>query len=461
MKLKLLAASFIIGLSVVTYKAVTYDPVPSIIEALREGKTVTLDSGVVYNFTDYKNIPVTGEFNLNGATIKADSMLQTAFNDNQYLFLLDGGTIHSGQIIGASGRNYAIKTGYFGAIQVMTKGSIKNMKFKHCDKWAIRIFGDRWSNNDTSFIISCSFDSIPRDGSGYGVWNQYGVVVIDSCKFNYLRHAFDAGSEANRTFITNSEFRNCFYIPIHQHRYIGDSVGIGLTVKHCKFYDTYMPFDIGVPFSGQNVIDSNDFAGGWIGKIGRDTIPIGTNRMNGKGMIAAPNITGKSVYQTGEKMTLRIERAGEWNNGVKSKQTTTTFAYPMVRVYSAHVGGLSDTMTVVALGSGNYTSFRVIAMCDIEVWSGEKKIASYPKGKLYDYRFLYYPDTVRIRFMGKAIGVDRSTFNVADGFRSLRIRTENGTVHLDNFLQSGFYDTFEEGVKVKIRYFDGWVEVGR
>ena len=461
MKLKILAASFVIGLSVVTYKVATYNPVMEIVDQLRAGKPVTLDSGKVYDFTGFKDIPVTAPFNLNYATIKCDSMLQIGFNDNHYLFQVSSGSILNGTIQGASGRNYAIKEGYFGAVQVVTKCKIKDVKFKNCDKWAIRVHGDRWSNLDTTYITNCTFDSIPRDGSGYGTWNQYGVVVMDSCKFNYLRHAFDAGSEANSTFIYNSEFRNCFYIPIHQHRYIGDSVGIGLTVKHCKFYDTYMPFDIGVPFSGQNTIDSNYFAGSWIGKTGRDTIPIGTNSMNGKGLIQPPNIIGKTIYQAGEKMTLRVNETAEWNNGVVSKQTTTTFAFPMVRVYSAHVGGLSDTITVVALGSGNYTSFRVMAHCPVEVWSGEKRIASYPKGKLYDYRFLYYPDTVRIRLMGKAIGVDRSTFNVADGFRSLRIRTELGTAHLDNFLQSGFYDTFEEGVKVKIRYFEGYVEVWR
>lgn len=461
MKLKILAASFIIGLSVVTYKALTYDPVPSIIESLRDGNPVTLDSGVVYNFTGYKNLPVTSEFNLNGATIKADSMLQAEFNDNQYLFLLDGGYIHSGAIIGASGKVYNAKAGYFGAIQVMTGGKIRAVNFKNCDKWAIRVFGDRWSHNDTTFITSCVFDSIPRDGSGYGTWNQHGVVIVDSCKFNFLRHAFDCGSEGNLTVIQNCEFRNCFYIPIHQHRYVGDSVGVGLTVRNCKFYDTYMPLDIGLPFKGMNRIDSNYFAGNYIGRMGRDTIPIGTNYMNGKGMAPAPEIIGRNSYRVGEKMSLKIDKTGFWNNGVTNRQTTTTFNYPMVKVYSVHTGGIADTMTVICSDTGSYTSMRVLATCDIEFWSGDKVIGVVKKGKAYDYKFYYFKADVKIKIKGNLIGVDRATFNVADGYRALRVRTNVGVLHLDNLCYNGWYDTYEFGLKTKVKQVGEWVEVGK
>lgn len=377
--------------------------------------------------------------------------------------LEDGEILQNDTIIGTSGRVYNQTGGkYFGAVYVKKTAIIRNVTFKNCDKWAIKVQGDRSTLFDTTYIINCAFDSIAAEGYGYGVWNQYGTVIIDSCRFNFLRHAFDCGSEGNMTIIQNSIFRNCFYIPIHQHRYVGDSVGVGLTVRNCQFYDTYMPFDIGVPFKGVNRIDSNYFLGNWIGKMGRDTIPIGSNFMNGKGMIPAPEITAsKTSYRVGEKMTLKIGTTGYWSNGVTNRQTTTTFNFPMVRVYSAHTGGIADTITVVCSDTGTYTSLRVLSNCDFEFWSGDKLVQSVKKGKALDYKFYYFKADVHIRIKGTLIGVDRATFNVADGYRALRVRTSVGAIHIDNLCKNTYYDTYEFSLKTKVRQVGEWVEVGR
>ena len=345
---------------------------------------------------------------LQGQTITADSAVE--FMDT----LEDGDVLQNGTIRGVSGRVYNGTGKYFGAIYVKVGATIKNIRFVNCDKWAVKIQGDRTRLTDTTYIINCTFDSVACEGYGYGVWNQYGTVIIDFCKFNFLRHAFDCGSEGNLTVIQNCEFRNCFYIPIHQHRYVGDSVGVGLTVRNCKFYDTYMPLDIGLPFKGMNRIDSNYFAGNYIGRMGRDTIPIGTNYMNGKGMISAPEIIGRNSYKVGEKMSLKIDKTGFWNNGVTNRQTTTTFNYPMVKVYSVHTGGIADTMTVICSDTGSYTSMRVLATCDIEFWSGDKVIGVVKKGKAYDYKFYYFKADVKIKIKGNLIGVDRAGCSVVE-----------------------------------------------
>lgn len=437
-----------------------WQDIENIIISLKNGEPVKLDP-IVYDFTGYRDIEVNGLLDMNGATIICNQMLQDYFNDNHYLFLLND-TIKNGFIIGPSGRNYSNLEGWFNGIQVMKKGVIENMNFKNCDKMAIRVLGDRWSNTDTTMIINCTFDSIPRDGAGYGIWNHGGVVYIINCKFNYLRHAFDAGSEANKTTILNSEFRNCFYIPIHQHRYIGDSVGIGLTVKGCKFYDTYLPIDIGVPFSGQNLIDSNFFAGNIIGKTGTETIPIGNNFMNGIGMIPAPNIQGRKSYQVGEKTSLGIGSVGYWNNGIMAKEWVTSSTIPSVKVVSVHVGGLSDTMTVTFAGSGSYTTFKLMSTAPVEIWSATGMIMVLDPLKTIDFSEYYFKEAVKIRIMGSSIGADRTTFNVADGFRSLRIRTSQGTAHIDNFAATGgFYDTFEKNIRIKIRNYPGYVELSK
>ena len=444
MKLKIASALLLTALSVITYKIVIYDPVPGIVDALRAGKPVTLDSGQVYNFTGYLEIPVK-YLDLNNATIIADSMLQQAANDNKFLFVLDSaGTIKNGTIRGASGRTESIKSGWFGAVKCLNSGIIQSITFNDCDKWAIYALGNRTHTKDTVKVELCVFNNTRREGYGYGVWNQYATVTVSNCKFGSVRHGIDCGSEANITTVMNNEFRGCFYIPIHQHRYKGDSVGMGVAILNNIFYDNLNPtIDIGVPFSGRNIISNNLFIGSKIGVTGRDSISIGDNKMTGYGMKSPPIVTGRTYYQFGERMTLKASGYSSytWNNGVRGSQTSTTFNLPMVKAYSVYGNSsLSDTITVLCADTGSYFGFYAMSSnATIQVFSGERLIKTISGKQLHNYGYYFFrlPDVC------------------------LRVFAPS-KVYLDNIVRSGgFYDTFEEGLKVKVRYYGTGISVSR
>lgn len=417
--------------------------IDEIVRQLSESDTVRLEPRT-YNFTGYKDVLVKAYFDLNGATIIADSMLQTSFNDNHFLFLLDSaGTIENGTIRGANGRTESLKNGWFGAIRVLKSGLIENMNFTHCDKWAVYVTGDRKATDDITVITGCTFDLTMRDGTGYGFWNQYGTVSLFNNKFFRCRHAVDCGSEGNVTTITNNEFRGCFYIPIHQHRYIGDSTGQGMTVAYNKFYDPQYPqIDIGIPFKGKNIVTKNQFIGSRVGIMGRDTIPSGDNIMNGRELKPAPVVTSnKTLFQVGGKMTLRATGYSTylWNNGVRGNQTTTTFRLPMVKCFTVYGDGLTDTATVLAVDTGAYFGFYAMSsMGKIEVYSGERLVKTLQGSQLHNY--------------------DYYLFRLPDVWLKVHI---GNYAYLDNIVRSGgFYDTFEEGLKVKLKYM-GTASVSR
>jgi hypothetical protein len=203
----------------------------------------------VYDFTGYKDIPVKGYFDLNGATIKADSMLQTTYNDNHLLFnLLPGASIVNGTIRGASGRSEALQIGYFGAVKTLGAARIDNMKFINCDKWGICTTGDRFSFTDTVWITNCNIDSTARTGSGYGVFNSYATVMMIGNTITNVRHAYDMGGSPNPIGeVRNNVFRRCYFIPINQHKIDGQGTcGAGLTIVGNYFYHDYIPDAIGV-----------------------------------------------------------------------------------------------------------------------------------------------------------------------------------------------------------------------
>lgn len=406
-----------------------------IIRLLASEDTVRLKPKV-YDFTGYKDIPVKGYFDLNGATIKCDSMLQVGFNDNHLLFnLLNGASIVNGTIRGASGRSETLLIGYFGAVKTLGKARIENMKFINCDKWAICTTGDRFTFTDTVYITNCVFDSIARTGSGYVVFNPYSTVIMTGNTITNVRHAYDMGGSPNPIgILRNNTFRRCYFIPINQHKIDGTSTsGAGLTIAGNYFYHDYIPMQLVSPASGELRIDSNYFSGSQIGTVNNVTIPKGTNMLNGEGMPPKPRISfTKRLFQTGEQITLKASGGSSynWSNGSKSDQITTRGSLPMVRVFSCYSRGLEDTVTVlVAGGQTPYMGVRAMSGGgSIEFWRGEKMLKSVPANKFPTYQyFIQYHDSV-----------------------SIRVR---GLVYFDDFVRSdGFYDTFEEGVKVKITY---------
>jgi hypothetical protein len=412
-----------------------------IIRQLSQNDTVRLQPKV-YDFTGYKDIPVKGYFDLNGATIKCDSMLQLAFNDNHFLFILDSAaTIRNGTIKGASGRTEAIMQGYFSAIKVLHSGRVDSITFLNCDKFGVYVLGDRNTLTDTTFITNCTFELIPRMGAGYGGWFQYGTVIFANNMVSRVRHGIDCGSEGNRVFVLNNTFRGCYYIPIHQHRYIGDSVGQGIVIKNNLFLDPVaLTIDIGVPFSGENIIENNSFITKNIGLMGRDTIAIGNNQMNGTGIKPAPFIKGGGTYMVGERYNLSVDVPCKWNNGVTGSKVSGTPKNPSVKVFSAYTNGLSDTCTVLSLGQGDYFGFYAMsANGKIEVYSGEKLLKTIKGSGLYEYKYYLFP------------------------FPDVYLKVyPTEKVYLDNVVRSGgFYDTFEEGVKVKLKYYGTGISVSR
>jgi hypothetical protein len=409
--------------------------IEEIIRQLSQNDTVRLQPKV-YDFTGYKDIPVKGYFDLNGATIKADSMLQIGFNDNHLLFnLLPGASIVNGTIRGASGRSESLLIGYFGAVKTLGSARIENMKFINCDKWAICSTGDRFSFTDTVFITNCVFDSIARTGSGYAEFNPYSTVIMTGCTITNVRHAFDMGGSPNPIgVIRNNIFRRCYFIPINQHKIDGQGTcGAGLTIVGNYFYHDYIPMQLVSPSSGTLRIDSNYFSGGSIGTVNNVVIPKGSNYLNGEGMPPKPRISfTKRLFQTGEQITLKASGGSvyNWSNGSKSDKITTRGSLPMVRVYSCYSRGLEDTVTILVHGGQSpYMGIRAMSGGgNIEFWRNEKLLKKVPANKFYNYQyFMQYHDSV-----------------------SIRVR---GLVYFDDYVRSGgFYDTFEEGVRVKVTY---------
>ena len=471
MKLKIFAAAFVIGLSVVTYKVATNDPVRDIVQQLTDGKPVTLDSGKVYNFSGYKDIPVTAPFNLNHATIKCDSMLQVGFNDNHYLFRTNS-RIHNGTIRGSSGRSDALQTGYFGAIEATTGAVIENMKFVNCDKWAVIALGDKFSLTDTIWITNCVFDSIARNGSGYDINNRYGTVVITGNEFKNSRHCIDMGGSPNPVcIIRNNTFRSCFFISINQHKIDGtNKCGAGLEIVGNYFFDKYKPMQLAYPHSGVIRIDSNYFAGNIIGTVEDSIIPTGTNYMNGEKMpIGAKIIASKKVFQVNEQITLKASGKDlTWSNGSHANQITTRGSMPMVRVFSCYSRGLTDTVTILVQGSGKYTGFRAMAHKNegkIEVWRGSEKIQSVVAAKFLNYNyFMFNTDSVKIRcYAPIKISFDDYVANAEyyqtfeTGVDGLRISYKNGAGSASRQL----YNVSSGYRNLTVEVSSGWIEVGR
>jgi len=470
MKLKLFAAAFVIGLSVVTYKVATNDPVPEIVNQLRQGKPVTLDSGVVYNFSGYKDIPVTAPFNLNHATIKCDSMLQVGFNDNHYLFITSD-SIYNGKIVGVNGRSDALQTGYFGAIQVLEGGSVSSVQFNKCDKWCIVTTGNKFSLTDTIPIRNCSFDSTARNGSGYAIFNQYATLIATGNTFGNLRHCIDFGGSPNPIgIIRNNTFRSCFFISINQHKIDGtNKCGAGLEIVGNYFFDKYKPMQLAYPNTGTIRIDSNYFAGSIIGTVEDSIIPVGTNYMNGEKMPIGAKISySKRTFQVNEQITLKASGKDlTWSNGSRSNQITTRGSMPMVRVFSCYSRGLTDTVTILVQGSGKYTGFRAMAHKNegkIEVWRGSEKIQSFVAAKFLNFNyFMFNTDSIKIRcYAPIKISFDDyvtdggyyQTFET--GVEGLRISYKNGAGSASRQL----YNVSSGYRNLTVEVSSGWIEVG-
>ncbi len=422
------------------------DPVPNIVNQLRQGNSVMLDSGVVYNFTGYINIPVKGVLDLNGATIKADSMIYQNFNDNNHLFVLDtfavlkSSSTAMGIISGPNGRSTSLKSGYFNAVKALKGVQIENIKFINCDKMAIMVTGDRFSFTDTVWVRNCIFDSTARDGSGYDLFIQYATLIATGNIFMRSRHAIDMGGSPNPiAIIRNNIFRFCFYVPINQHKIDGtNKASAGLEIVGNYFYDTYNPMKLVLPNSGTVRIDSNYFVGSFLGTYNDVNIPVGTNYINGEGMPKAPKITyNKKVFQINEQIVLKATgKYLYWSNGSQSNKITTRGSQPIVRVFSCYSKGLIDTVTILVQGSGKYTGFRAMSSKltgKIEIWRGAEKLQTIATNKFLNYNyFMFNKDSISIRLYAPSI------------------------IHFDDYVTESYYQTFETGIDgLRISYKNG------
>lgn len=196
-----------------------------------------------YDLTGQHSFIIRHELDLNGSVIIADSLFAS---DTLFLFLIDKGKIFNGTIRGANGNTQG-NSGYFGAVRIKTTGTIRNVDFRNSDKWAVDLRGIRGIFTDTTYISNCTFSGHKREGYGYGVWNQYGTVVIDSCDFLSGRHHIDGSSEGSRTIIRNSTFDRAYISAIHNHDYGGYS-GQGVDIINCIFYENSVNIDLHPPF---------------------------------------------------------------------------------------------------------------------------------------------------------------------------------------------------------------------
>ena len=138
--------------------------VEEIIRELEIGNNVVLESGKTYDFTDKHSILVNGYLNGNGSTIISKNLIPNG--QMKFLFnLMQDGTIINLNIIGPN-QNIGPGTSsenYWGAVNVLNRGTIKNCNFSNCDKWAIRCTSHP-SIVDQVSISNCTFNNIKRMG---------------------------------------------------------------------------------------------------------------------------------------------------------------------------------------------------------------------------------------------------------------------------------------------------------
>lgn len=415
---------------------------------LKSGKRVKLQPGV-YDMSNYNSIPVQYLTGCKGATIIANTQYSGAGKDTTCLFnLMDNGVMDSVYITGA---NKEIGTNDYsnvwGAVKICgTSASITNSSFTACDKWAIYVRGDKKGPGIIN-IKSCDFSFTRRVGYGYAIWNQYGIVFVDSCNFHDNRHDMDGSSVLFSTTCTNSTFDYGNYIHINMHGYSdGFRGGNGVLIDKCKFYDLNTPLTLKLPYDptkGMIGISRCDFACA-PDKLGliADTAKIYgyTNPQfkmadctyNGQGLLPAPIINGLDSLRVGQTTAYKVSGYNSyvWHTSAEGGKITVTPANAMVTTLSCYgVNGrersLTGYKTIVVTDTGSYYGFWYKV-------AGSTKLSVLKDGKLF-----------------KVLSATSWTFVLYRGTGYSLSAEGKGYLYLDDIATSSITDPMEGIIKIR------------
>lgn len=392
-------------------------------QSLAMGRDCELSNDL--DMTGFYSLPVKSVLDLQGYTITSKELYNGA---GTFLFNLDGGVIRSGIIVGHSREIFNEVGKYFGAV-TSKKGDIEQVQFYNCDKWAIRVLGDRMTATDVTTIHRCKFRGMNREGLGYGVWNQYGTVVITESDFDDCRHFLDGGSEASSYLIQKNTFgerHNNYAINLHDYG-TGSRSGAGMIISNNLFFGKTSAINIHLPFTGATVIEGNKFecslakVGTISGKPLAEYEQFKNNTFDGVGMLPAPSVDGKVAVNKGEVINLRV---------VDYKKYETDSPDYSVGIASHKFVGLDvagrSLMTqksVVILESEKYVSFALKCMgSSVEVWQDGRVIDLLTSSKWERY---FYKGSVELRVL-------------------------SGTTFLDDYCRDNVGETFEVTNKIKV-----------
>ncbi len=420
--------------------------------SIRKGESVSLDP-------DYDGYNLSGVHSLvigkgqviegNGAVIRCDSLFDS---DSLSTFILNGGVIRNLTIIGANPEAYTSRIGFYGAVKSWLGGMLYNVTISAGDKWAVNVRGIRYSVADTTYLIKCKISSTKRDGYGYAVWNQYSTVVMDSCNIIDVRHGVDGSSSENRFIITNSTFENAHRSNIHLHIYPNGTTlsGVGMTFKNNAIYGRTINLQLQYPTPPHtsqitgNYFSANKLKVGTIGgdsiyKVKNKSVTFENNYYNGEGLIAPPVLTAVDQIRVGEQWQCTTTATKpRWSNGTTGKTLSMTFNFPSVRVVSCQ---------------------------DEKAWFHSAKTYKTVVAKSDEFCF-----SVFLKAVGSTVSILRNDTvvkvlkpqelsnwmvysNKMSGVYKIKIEGV-GQVMIDDYYQLPIIETFEQGIKNKVRYFN-------
>ena len=367
-----------------------------------------------------------------------------------FMMTISNGSIDSCTIIGPNNEIMA-DGGYFGGIKI-SQGKITAVNFISCDKFGVYITGNRTSVADSTFINSCTFTGIKRNGYGYGIWNQYGTCIIRNSIFQQCRHFFDCSSEA---WIYDTQYctftASHYNYGLHNHMYPDTIVtaavsGAGFIFKNNYVFGTTIPYEGYRSKTGKVLFENNFFEAQIIGNISGfpimfDTLIWKNNKINGQGMLQAPVITCSSVVKVGEKIS--FEAKGYSKLIYEEGKPPLALPTPRVKTYSCYgvfggIRSITSYKSISVIDTGKYTGFYLKTYkCKVEVYKDGYKIAviSSPVWKNYLYR-------------------GNITFKIVSEI--------NGQCLFDDWVKSGTAETFESTSNVKVtNYSTTKISVGR
>lgn len=397
-----------------------------LIDCLKLGQIAELANDI--DFSGGHSVPVQSVLDLNGHTIFCNELFAST---ERFAFLLQGGSITNGTIVGPNGNSFAQGGMFFGAVR-STKGRLESVNFYDCDKWAVDCRGLRALADDTTTISKCNFRGIKREGFGYAIWNQYNRAVIENCTFDDCRTFIDGGSEAYYYEIRNNVFGERHYnfaINAHEYGTSGSKSGAGMVFENNQVFGTTQVFQLHNPFNGKIVISGNKFecAQSKLGTISGVPIEQGNNTFNGVGMNPAPEVDGKVAVNKGETISFKVKNYDTYD--IKSQDYKVGISiHEIVGVGRDDIRSLMTRKTVNINDTGKYLAFAL--KCNgatVEVMKDGIVIDTLSPS---DWQYFHYDlDLVKLRLLG------------------------GGEIYMDDFCRNNIGETFETTNKIKIHSY--------